>query len=117
MKEAGGASPPPIPEGSPMSDTRQHAHLLIDRLPETQLSGLVQFLETIVDPVTTALRNAPLDDEPETDEEKAAVAEARDWLKSNGGKGIPHEEVLADFGLSMDDFRRMGEQSAQRRQG
>lgn len=59
-----------------MSDTRQHAHQLIDRMPEAQLSGLVQFLETIVDPVATALRNAPLDEEPETDEEKAAVAEA-----------------------------------------
>jgi len=32
---------------------------------------------TIVDPVTTALRNASLDDEPETAEEKAAVSEAR----------------------------------------
>ena len=38
-----------------MSDTRQHAHQLIDRLPEMQLSGLVQFLETIVDPVAAAL--------------------------------------------------------------
>jgi hypothetical protein len=32
-----------------------------------------------LDPVTTALRNAPIDDEPETDDEKQAVAEARDW--------------------------------------
>jgi len=76
-----------------MNDTRQHAHQLIDRLPETQLAGLVQFLETIVDPVTTALRNAPLDDEPEIEDEKAA-AEARDWLKHNGGKGIPHAEAM-----------------------
>ena len=36
------------------TDTRELAHQLIDRLPETQLSGLVQFLETIVDPVATA---------------------------------------------------------------
>ena len=82
-----------------MSDTRQHAHQLIDRMPETQLSGLVQFLETIVDPVTAALRNAPLDDEPETEEEKAAVAEARGWLQNNGGKGIPHTEAMRRLGL------------------
>ena len=82
-----------------MSDTRQHAHQLIDRMPETQLSGLVQFLETIVDPVTAALRNAPLDDEPETEEEKAAVAEAREWLQNNGGKGIPHAEAMRRLGL------------------
>lgn len=59
-----------------MSDTRQHAHPLIDRMPETQLTGLVQFLETIVDPVATAFRHAPLDDEPETVEEKAAARSA-----------------------------------------
>jgi hypothetical protein len=82
-----------------MSDTRQHAHQLIDRMPETQLSGLVQFLETIVDPVTTALRNAPLDDEPETDEEKAAVTEAKTWLQNNGSKGIPHAEAMRRLGL------------------
>ena len=81
-----------------MSDTRQQAHQLIDRLPETQLSGLVQFLETIVDPVTAALRHAPLDDEPETDEEKAAVSEARQWLQHNGGKGIPHNEAMRRLG-------------------
>ena len=82
-----------------MSDARQHAHQLIDRMPEAQLSGLVQFLETIVDPVATALRNAPLDDEPETDEEKAAVAEAKTWLQNNGGKGIPHAEAMRRLGL------------------
>ena len=82
-----------------MNDTRQHAHQLIDRLPEMQLSGLVQFLETIVDPVAAALQNAPFDDEPETEAEKLAVDEARDWLKNNGGKGIPHAEAMRRLGL------------------
>ena len=63
-------------------------------MPETQLSGLVQFLETIVDPVTTALRNAPFDDEPETDDEKASIAEAHQWLQKNDGKGIPRAEAM-----------------------
>jgi hypothetical protein len=88
-----------------MSGTRQHAHELIDRLPEAQLSALVGLLETIVDPVTAALRNAPVDDEPITDEEERAVAEAREWLKHN--EGIPHEQVLAEFGLTMADWERM----------
>ena len=82
-----------------MNDTREHAHQLIERLPEAQLSGLVQFLETIVDPVAAALRNAPIDDEPETDDEKAAVTEARTWLQNNGGKGIPHAEAMRRLGL------------------
>src|ERR1700733_2118373 len=98
-----------------MSGTRQHAHELIDQLPEAQLCALVGLLESIVDPIAAALRNAPVDDEPVTEEEERAVAEAREWLRKNGGKGIPHEEVLADFGLTLDDFQRMGEERAQRR--
>ena len=83
-----------------MNDTRQHAHQLIDRLPEMQLSGLVQFLETIVDPVAAALQNAPFDDEPETELEKLAADEARGWLKDNGGKGIPHAEAMRRLDLA-----------------
>ncbi|MGA2268999.1 MAG: hypothetical protein ABSH44_11070 [Bryobacteraceae bacterium] len=82
-----------------MTDPRQQAHRLIDRLPETQLSALVGLLETIVDPVAAALRHAPIDDEPETDGEKQAVAEARDWLARRGGKGIPHDEAMRGLGL------------------
>ena len=81
-----------------MSD-REHAHELIERLPEAQLSALVGLLETIVDPVTAALRNAPIDDEPESEEEKLAVAEARTGLKRNGGKSVPHEEAMRHLGL------------------
>ena len=53
----------------------------------------------IVDPIAAALRNAPNDDEPESEEEKRAVAEAHDWLARNGGKGIPHGEAMRKFGL------------------
>ena len=82
-----------------MTDAREQAHQLIDRLPETQLSALVGLLETIVDPVAAAQRNAPIDDEPETEEEKRSVAETRDWLARRGGKGIPHEEAMRRLGL------------------
>ena len=82
-----------------MSETRQHAHQLIDRLPESQLMALVGLLETIVDPVTAALRAAPLDDEEETDEERTAVAEARRSLERNGGRGMAHEEAMRRLGL------------------
>jgi hypothetical protein len=85
-----------------MSNTRQHAHELIDRMPETQLSALVGLLETIVDPVAATLRNAPIEDEEISEEEERAVAESIEWLKHN--KPIPHEQVLAEFGLTLDDF-------------
>ena len=82
-----------------MSDAREDAHHLIDRLTETQLAALVGLLSPVVDPVTTALRNAPIDDEPETDEEKQAVARSKEWFRRNEGKGIPHEEVMRRLGL------------------
>jgi hypothetical protein len=82
-----------------VSDPRQHAHQLIDRMPETQISALVGLLETIVDPVAAALAAAPLEDEEISEEEEQAVAEARDWLKQNGGRGIPHEEAMRRLGL------------------
>ncbi|HUI57016.1 MAG TPA: hypothetical protein VLY04_18705 [Bryobacteraceae bacterium] len=82
-----------------MTDAREQAHNLIDRLPESQLSALVGLLETIVDPIAAALRNAPPDDEPETEEEKRTVAETHGWLAQRGGKGIPHKEAMRRLGL------------------
>jgi hypothetical protein len=84
-----------------MSDSRRHAHELIDQLPEAQLSALVGLLETIVDPVAAALRNAPFDDEPVSEEEECAVAEAREWLKHN--QGIPFEQVVAELRFTMEE--------------
>lgn len=78
---------------------REHAHQLIDRLPDAQVSALVGLLETIVDPGAAALRNAPVDDELESEAEKRAVAEARNGLAKRGGKGIPHEEAMRRLGL------------------
>lgn len=84
---------------------REHAHQLIDRLPETQLSALVGLLETIVDPLAAALRNAPMDDEPLTPEEAAAIEQGIASLDRNGG--VPMEEVLAGFGLTSEQFQKM----------
>jgi hypothetical protein len=86
-----------------MSDTRQHVHKLIDQLPPAKLNAVAGLLEVMIDGEETS------------EEEDRAVNEAKPWLQENSGKGIPHEEVLADFGLSPDDFPRMGEERAQRR--
>jgi hypothetical protein len=80
-----------------MNYSRQEAHELIDLLPESQVFALVGLLETMVDPVIAALRNAPLDDEEETEEEKVAVAKARASLNRNGG--TPHAEAMQRLGL------------------
>ena len=78
-----------------MSDTRQHAHELIDRMPEQQLSALVGLLETIVTP--------PLEDEEISEEEERAVARSNEWFKHN--QGIPIEQVVAELGFTMEQVR------------
>lgn len=88
------------------NDKRQ-AHELIERLTPDQVSAVVGLLEAILDPVSRKLAAAPLDDEPETEEERQAVEESKQWLRDHGGRGIPLEEVLQDFGLTMEDFLRM----------
>ena len=92
-------------EAMQTTDAKRHAHELIDRLDSSRLATAVRFLEFIaMDPVTRSIATAPVDDEPLTDEEDRALRRADVWLKPNGGKGVPHEEVLAEFGLSMKDF-------------
>jgi hypothetical protein len=76
-----------------MADTKEHAYELIDRLPQAQLSAVVSLLEAMLDPVSSAIANAPMDDEPETAEERRAVAESKAWFERHGGQGISHEEV------------------------
>jgi hypothetical protein len=49
--------------------------------------------------------NLAVDDEPESEDERQAVAQSKAWFKQRGGQGIPHEEVLADFGLTPDDLK------------
>ena len=45
-------------------------------LPAEKLNAVRSLLEVMVDPVSRALANAPIDDEPVTEEEERAVAAA-----------------------------------------
>jgi hypothetical protein len=86
-----------------MVHEKQHAHELIDRLPPNEVPTAVTFLQFLLtDRLSRKLASAPVSDEEETEEERRAVQEAKDWLAQHGGKGIPHEEVLAEFGLTAD---------------
>lgn len=57
--------------------TREQLHALIDALPEDDLTRAARAIEEVTDPVLRALLLASEDDEPETDDEIAAVAEAK----------------------------------------
>ena len=72
------------------------AHKLIDRLAPSQVSAVVGLLEAMLDPVSRAIANAPVDDEAETEQERDAVAESKAWFEKHRGQGIPHDEVLTD---------------------
>lgn len=74
---------------------RQELHALVDHIPETDVPAARKILCALIDPVELSLLTAPLDDEPETEEERAAVEKAL----SETGPGTSHEEVLREFGL------------------
>ena len=56
------------------AQTKQQAHELIERMAPGQIFAVVTVMETMLDPVSRAIANAPIDDEPETDAERQAVA-------------------------------------------
>lgn len=90
-----------------MSVERQQVHSLVDKLASSQLTAVHSLLAVMLDPVSRAIANAPLDDETETGEERQAVAEADEWLKHN--TPIPFDDVLADFRLTLEDVKNYKE--------
>jgi hypothetical protein len=88
----------------PHLHTREQAHELIDRMAPSQVSAVVGLLETMLDPVSRAIANAPYD-EPESEDERRAVAESKAWLAAHPGQTISHAEMMAEFGLSADDLK------------
>lgn len=87
------------------TNTKQQAHELIERMSAAQVSAVVGLIEAMLDPVSVALANAPIDDEPVTEEEMRDIVEARAAI--GRGEVVSHEEVLADFGLTPEAFERM----------
>jgi hypothetical protein len=78
-------------------DETQKAQALIKMLPPAQLAAVVRLLETILDPVARSIASAPVEDEEITDETAAEIDQSRESLAR--GEGIPHEEILREFGL------------------
>jgi hypothetical protein len=84
---------------------RIHAQNLLDHLVPEQVAAVVHLMEVMLDPISRKLASAPPEDETISADEERAVDEARQWRKQN--KPVSHEEVLTDFGLTMDDFQNM----------
>lgn len=87
-----------------ISADKQHAHALLDRVPPHQMEAAVRFLEfLLLDPVARAAATAPDDDEPVLQEDRRRILGGKAAL-ARSEEEIPMEEVLAEFGLKMEDF-------------
>jgi hypothetical protein len=85
-----------------MAPDKQQAQELIEQLPPSQVPAAIGMLKSLLDPVARAIANAPIDDEPLTAADEKALAEAREWSKHN--KGTPHEEFLAELGITQEEI-------------
>jgi hypothetical protein len=90
-------------------NAKQEAHELIDSMAPDQLTAAVSLLRSMVDPEVQRLASIPYEDEPISEEEERDAAAAREWLKTH--EPIPNEVVLAEYGLTTEDFERMGRTS------
>jgi hypothetical protein len=77
---------------------RQQAHALLDMLPDDKLAVVRSLLQVMVEPLSTSLANAPVDDEQISDDTARSLERARASLAR--GEGIPHDEILREFGLN-----------------
>jgi hypothetical protein len=79
------------------TEEREHAHALLDQLSDEQLEAVRHLLEVMVEPLAHALAQAPVEDDEITPETAAAIDRARASL--DRGEGIPHDDILREFGL------------------
>ena len=83
---------------------REHAHQLLDRLDADRLAAVVHLIEAFL-PEGDIDGDATEDSLTLSPAEAKAIAEADEWCRHNAP--IPHEHVLAEFGLSMADWEKM----------
>ena len=76
-------------------EERRQAHALLDLLPPAKLGAVRSLLEVMIE----------YDDEELTEQDRAAIQAGLDSLDRGGG--VPMEDVLADFGLTMADFEKL----------
>ncbi len=80
-----------------LQSPEQIAQTLKRRLTFDQLCELVAWLQEELDPLERRLLTAPFDDEPETEDEREAVAEAYEDLRA--GRVIGGTEVRRELEL------------------
>ena len=84
-----------------ITQQKQHAHGMIERLAPEKLTAVVGLLEVLLDPLDRVLAAAEMNDEPVTEAEQRDIEASREWFIHN--EGIPFEQVVAKLGLTMEE--------------
>ncbi len=81
------------------ANPKQELHDLVDRLSDENLAEALDYVRWLISDAAPhdALAVVPIDDEPETEEERAAVGCALEQLQT--GDVIPHAQVRRELGL------------------
>ncbi len=80
---------------SNIQQDREQAHALLDLLPTAKVGAVRNLLELMIDEDSDEGALSPV--------LRQRLIESRGYIAS-GGRGTPMEDVLAEFGLTMDDF-------------
>lgn len=76
---------------------KERLHSAVETMTDEEATAALRTLaEALGDPVAWMLDHAPLDDEPETEDERQAAAAAR-ADREQGIEPVPLESVLAEF--------------------
>ena len=81
------------------ANPKQELHDLVDRLSDEDLAEALAYVRWLTSDAAShdPLAAVPIDDEPETEEERAAVGRALEQLQT--GDVIPHAQVRRELGL------------------
>jgi len=85
-----------------MGANTQHVERLLNQLAPEQLGAVERLLEVMLDPSPKTVADVTVEDETISDEEKQAVARSKDWFLHN--EGIPFEQVVTEFGFTMEQI-------------
>jgi hypothetical protein len=80
---------------------RDDLRTMLDAIPDEKLPAAREALAQLTDPVLLAFLNAPMDDEPLTDEDLEAIAEGRADIAH--GLTVPIAEVMAELDARDDE--------------
>jgi hypothetical protein len=82
-----------------VASPKQLLHEMVDHLSDADVADTLAYVRWLVSEEAASYdpESAPFDDEPETDDERAAVARALEQLER--GDTVPHAQVRRELGL------------------